>query len=87
MWSPGRETGGSYWLPAVIGRAAFRRAACVIKLRVEREGGKINALEHGGLHNPKKVISTSKLNTLPHLHFWPINRVVYPDLLPPCGGL
>jgi hypothetical protein len=50
-------------------------------------GGKKNAFEQLELHQPSKVISTSKLNALRRLHFWPINRVVYPDLAPYCYGL
>ena len=49
--------------------------------------GKINAFEQPGLHKPSRVISTSKLNALRRLHFWPINRVVYPDPAPSCDGL
>ena len=60
----------------------------LIKFRANNGyGGKKNAFEQLELHQPSKVISTSKLNALRRLHSWPINRVVYPDLAPYCYGL
>src|SRR5947209_4203247 len=38
------------------------------------------------LWSSPRPISTSQLNLLPGLHFWPINPLVWVGALPPCRG-
>ena len=87
MWSPGKGWAKILRFQLLLRfQPRSRTRESLAKVQREMRGGKINA-QNLGLHKTGKVISTSKLNGLPHLHLWPINRVVYPDLAPSCEGL
>src|ERR1019366_9187056 len=73
IWSPESESPRGEKSNKSLGQHAARRQK--------------KPLRTARLHKPSKVISTSKLNALPRLHSWPINRVVCPDLAPYCYGL